>query len=928
MRCVPVGHLVRTLVAAALFGVLVSSVFPHPSNAARPSGAPETGSRETRESGPLAVSDSLYTAHHPRLLFTPGEIPALVAKVHDGGADDAAYSFIRILLQYIYPGSTPDQLLGDGSYGLSVIPNYGLGSVLQTPTDLTARDRGRSLTLYIADHWAPDDDNFGTALRLRALALGYDMFFEASNEAERTRVRDEIRAYMDMMLNDPEYGIWSYRPYLANISAMIASSLGLAAICLDGESDPAVVDAALDKADDIISAWLYYQLDENGAYNEGALYGSWSMRNLVYYFWARVRYDGFDYAANSRIRNMEKWFAYELHPDGGGAVNNIQDCSYLESPLAQNTTYFDWAKTAWGSRLSAYIWEHVAGTYGYNAGDEADKAGTVIWHRNLVPQQPGSVLPKSMVWEHRGLYYFRTGWPAAAKSKDILFSFYSGEFQGGHAQEDQNQFTLYAYGAPFAIDHGLGTIPVQSEAHNMILIDGDGQHNAGRSIGTDGDLRRYLMNGFSDYLMGDATEAYTTHSPLNNPGFPFPSSDWSWGYTGANPVDHAYRSVFVVRDPETPPYFIVIDDIDKDGTPHTYEWRLHTGRNNTIDTAVNPIAIAYGGAFLDVHVVSPPFPSLQKTVTNFNNLVPDPDSKLLSLATTAANPLFAFVLVPRDGSFAAPTVTSTPESWGVSVAIQWASGKTDVVLVNRSGALVTHSLGLGAAQSAGRPAAGPQTLDPRDTAQRQTLGPRAEAVATAGSGTLETDADLALIRLDGTAVERYLLAGASTFSANGIDYVTIHNGTATIGFSGAVIDIDRYDADFALYAPGVTDMFYRGQRITVVETDGVLTRDPVASISNDTPRLLGINVRTYPNPFNPASTIVVELDEPGSVAATIFDAKGRLVRRLWNGSLPAGPSTLRWNGENEAGHPAASGVYFLAVTGSHRTTTLKITLVR
>ncbi len=38
----------------------------------------------------VAVSDSLYNAHHPRLLFSPGELPGLLNKVTDGGPDDAS----------------------------------------------------------------------------------------------------------------------------------------------------------------------------------------------------------------------------------------------------------------------------------------------------------------------------------------------------------------------------------------------------------------------------------------------------------------------------------------------------------------------------------------------------------------------------------------------------------------------------------------------------------------------------------------------------------------------------------------------------------------------------------------------------------------------------------------------------------------------
>ena len=857
---------------------------------------------------PATVSTVEYLSNHPRLLYTPDEIPALYAKVHDGGADDTAYSFIRLLIQYIYPGSTYDQLL-DGYFAVNTIPILGVGSALQSPPDPAPRERGRSLTLYIADNWGPDSDAFMSALRLRALALGYDMFFEQSTEAERGYIRDEIRDYMDTLLNDGDYEVWSYRPYLANKSAMVASALGLAAICLDGETDPAIVKAALDRADDIIRLWLTYQVDENGAYNEGTLYGSWSMRNLVYYFWARLRYDGFDYSTDLKIRNMEKWFAYELHPDGAGKVNNIQDCAYLTSPLSENTTYFDWAMTMWRSRLSAYIWEHVAGVYGYNAGDNADKAGTVLWYQKLPIEYPQNVLPKSTVWDGRGLYYFRTGWPTGASSSDVLFSFYSGEFQGGHAQEDQNQFTLYAYGAPFAIDHGLGTTSIQSEAHNMVFIDGAGQHAAGSSIGTDGSLRRYLINGFSDYLVGDASKAYTTHSALNNSAFPFPNSDWSWGYGGANPVDHAYRSFLVVHDPATPPYFVLIDDIDKDGSPHTYEWRLHTGRNNAIDTSTNPIRISYGGAVMDLHVVNPPFADLTKSVVSFNNGVPDPDSYVLSLSATAVNPRFVFVLVPRNAAITPPVVTSAVQTWGLSVNVAWPNGKTDVLAVNTSGRAMALTFAAGASGA------------------RASAAERSRHAPGTPASVIETDAETALVRFGGTGVERYLLSGASTLAVDGVDYVTIGNGTATLAYSGSEVNIDRYDADFALYAPGVSRVFYRGQRLPVVEIDGYITRDPVASVPDgDVPA--GPGVRAYPNPFNPVSTVAVEVEHDGRVTAAVFDAKGRLVKTLKNGFLPAGLHRLRWNGDTDAGAPAASGVYFVRVTAGGRSTSVKIALVR
>ncbi|MEJ2721755.1 MAG: FlgD immunoglobulin-like domain containing protein, partial [bacterium] len=808
----------------------------------------------------------------------------------------------------IYPGSTQQELLGD-EFGLTTIPNLGLGTVLESPPDETTREMGRLLTVYIADNWGPDSDDFNTSLRLRALTLGYDMFFSNSTDAERTYIHDEILAYVDFMLTNQAYEVWPFRPYLSNRSTMIAASLGLAAICLDGEADPLFLDAALNQSGLLISRWLNYQCGPDGAYNEGVTYATWSLTHLIYYFWARLRYDGVDYSADQKIRRMENWLAYELLPEGDGYANNIQDCSYLGLPMSKHTTYFDWAQTMWGSGLCAYIWEHAAGVYGHDSGTDADKAATVIFNQNLAYEQPDSVLPPSMLWAHRGLYYYRSGWPSGQSSGDVLFSYYCGEFQGGHAQEDQGQFTLYGYGGTWVMDHGPGVDAAKSQAHNIVLIDGYGQHRAGASIGTDGHIRSYLLSGYADYIRGDQTDAYTTHSPLNNRGFPFPYSDWSWGLGGANPVEHAIRTVIAVRDPGTPPYFIIMDDIDKDGLPHMYQWRLHTSRNNTIDTTSNPIRIARGGAFMDIHVLEPSLASLQKTITYFNNRVPDPDSNVLGLSDSAVNARFSVVLVPGDATVTPPTVRRTPEPWGSTITVAWAGGQTDVLMINDSGEMISH------------------IIDMQAGGLSCTSGPETPERAPRTSVAVGTDASLALLRFDGVDLARYMLVDATRFNAGGIDRVTIDNGPVTIGFSGTTFDINRYDADFALYGPGVTDVFYRKQRIHVVERDGFLTRDPVTGVPAIVPAP-PLDVRAFPNPFNPSTTLAIELDAPAGVTVAVFDAAGRLVKRLWKGPLTAGAHRLEWNGSNETGQPVASGVYFAVITAGHHTRTIKLAFIK
>ncbi len=71
----------------------------------------------------------------------------------------------------------------------------------------------------------------------------------------------------------------------------------------------------------------------------------------------------------------------------------------------------------------------------------------------------------------------------------------------------------------------------------------------------------------------------------------------------------------------------------------------------------------------------------------------------------------------------------------------------------------------------------------------------------------------------------------------------------------------------------------------------------------------------FPNPFNPETWLPFTLAERGEVQVDIYDAKGRLVRTLSAGPLPAGRYETReraiyWDGKNERGTPVAGGLYF------------------
>jgi len=84
----------------------------------------------------------------------------------------------------------------------------------------------------------------------------------------------------------------------------------------------------------------------------------------------------------------------------------------------------------------------------------------------------------------------------------------------------------------------------------------------------------------------------------------------------------------------------------------------------------------------------------------------------------------------------------------------------------------------------------------------------------------------------------------------------------------------------------------------------------------------------YPNPFNPTASVSFTLPGPGTVDIVIYDVAGRRVRGLLTGARNAGPHTIPWNGLNDAGQPAASGIYFVRLVYAGETFVRKMVLVR
>ena len=86
--------------------------------------------------------------------------------------------------------------------------------------------------------------------------------------------------------------------------------------------------------------------------------------------------------------------------------------------------------------------------------------------------------------------------------------------------------------------------------------------------------------------------------------------------------------------------------------------------------------------------------------------------------------------------------------------------------------------------------------------------------------------------------------------------------------------------------------------------------------------------QNYPNPFNPETAIWFDIPRAGQVSLRIYNVTGQLLRELADGHWEAGSYEVRWDGRDEVGREAASGVYFCRMKAVDFGKTIKMMLLR
>ncbi len=86
--------------------------------------------------------------------------------------------------------------------------------------------------------------------------------------------------------------------------------------------------------------------------------------------------------------------------------------------------------------------------------------------------------------------------------------------------------------------------------------------------------------------------------------------------------------------------------------------------------------------------------------------------------------------------------------------------------------------------------------------------------------------------------------------------------------------------------------------------------------------------QNFPNPFNPSTSIKYSLSHSASVKLEIFNVLGQKVKTIVNSFQPIGEYIARWDGTDNFGRKAASGVYYYRIEANEFTAIKKMTLIK
>jgi hypothetical protein len=441
-----------------------------------------------------------------------------------------------------------------------------------------------------------------------SLGLCYDLMYDWMSDSQR----NSTRAVISLMTTNRRTIGWNEADYSdstnwrAHHDHLISMQLAI-----EGETGFDAVSLATNAAS-LKTFTTRWGITENGFSREGTDYFSFGMRNAAP-------------AAIALARRGENLFVT------GRIYNGIQEAFYQLAPWGV-TQFGHHDGAGWGNdttgigiyfRAMKYMFTNDAlpdfVLRNFEASPAADKTplATAMFgvsytgnSSNFINTATAKNLLLTKFDAQRGLGVARSDWNTNAAQLEFDCRFDTMTL--GHLHTDRNNFVFFSHGRTWVGDPGYHA--EENDAHSTIFIDGVGQAGVSTPYhwpSMPGHFLEFRDQPAAALFSGDAKPAYdyfwdwatlgsgsgyqpyTSYlgigkgvtTPLRWTDMMYsPPTDltganaWMTNYIRAtnffNPVQRAFRTTLFQRG--TNPYAIVVDDIQKDGSPHTYDWSANT----------------------------------------------------------------------------------------------------------------------------------------------------------------------------------------------------------------------------------------------------------------------------------------------------------------------------------------------------------------
>ena len=583
---------------------------------------------------------------HPIVLFAPADIPTIASRLTRGTGP-------RIMTHLSRNAGNGD-ILAVGMYA--------------TITGNTSYVSGAISSLISRANQNPGSSWLGNGGQLYEVAMGYDLLYNYMTPSQRDTVRARLEYLGQNVYNH------GYSHTEGNWLPHVWGALSIAGFALQAESPYA--QNWINKGREADLMYLDHTFDPEGAdYEAFSRYFAMGMGKVLIM------------AAAERRQGLD------LFGHRGGIFNNVVEfAAYMLLP----------SRKAWVPFDDAFLEDvDFRGLFGEIAGLTGDSLGQGIfdatcpppstWVGNPVtaaafydPDVPIERMENSprlslarAYWgipgAHQGDWssghvFMRTGFNS---SEDILFASQCGDTGGWHGHADQSTIALYAYGNVLVQDPAIvGSYhePLNEwmkgpEAHSIVLIDGQAtpHYTVGNNLNWPeryfhaGEIDGFIHSDDLDYVSMDFVEGLEL-----NPQIPS--------------ADRGKRYVMFFRHPSRRGFFVVVDDVIRDGANRTYEWLLHPDTQHTI-AKEGPGAFAFNGsADLKIRMIEPQDPA--HTTATFSGY----GVNYLRVRSQQARSrgLFFTVLYPLKSGMTMPQITEIRDGTVIGAEIG-----EDIVLFNQ-----------------------------------------------------------------------------------------------------------------------------------------------------------------------------------------------------------------------------------------------------